>query len=197
MTALNLAVVVLSAFALLIACGNPGGGRPVRPLILPDAQTCLERFTPKRLSDAVWDEGDPEAARCGLAISGEHALESERLRAYYLIYRLEGFKPEGLDAIVRARDRQVFAAELRNYHNFIEALEPFPDHRWSLLGCPIYDAPARELLLRTQPNRPRTWSACRAASGERHPPTSLAPPAAPSPPSPPTGPARRSWAGPA
>ena len=152
MTARSSAVVVLSAFSLLIACGNPGGDRPVRPLILPDAQTCMERFTPERLSDAIWDEGDTEAARCGLAIAGERALESQRLRAYYLIYRLEGFEPEGLDAIVRARDRQVFAAELRNYHNFIEALEPFPDHWWSLLGCTAYDAPARELLLRTQPS---------------------------------------------
>ena len=152
MTAFSRAVLVLSALALLIACGYPADDRPVRPLILPSAQACMERFTPEGLSDAIRSEGDTEAARCGLAIAGERASDFERLRAYYLIYRLEGFEPEGLDTIVRARDRQILAAELRNHHNFIEALEPFPDHWWSLLGCTAYDALARELLLRARPS---------------------------------------------
>lgn len=150
---MRLVAVYLAGFTGLLtltACGEDAAP-PVRQVTLPDWADCRDIYTSEERVEAVMVRGDTEAARCGLALFGSDTPEPIRFEAYYLIYRLEGFEPEGLDAMVRAMEREHLAARLRNYHDFTEPLEPFPEPWWAL-GCPVYDAPAQNLLLRTRPS---------------------------------------------
>ncbi len=138
------------ALVTLAACGEDTAP-PVRTLSLPEWDDCRDIYTSEERVEAVMVRGDTQAARCGLALFGPDAPEPMRFEAYYLIYRLDGFEPEGLDALARAMDREHLAARLRNIHDFTVPLAPFPEPWWAL-GCPVYDALARELLLRARPS---------------------------------------------
>ena len=144
MTARAFAVLIFCFF--LKACAEPAP--PVVALELPDWSDCVQTYQSDggTMTDAFLG-GDPQAARCLIALNSERGeLQAEAFEYRYLIYRVEGIEPEGLDQIVRAMDRQVLAAMIGNAHHAIDGLDPIDSHPWT--GCPRYDRPALALLLR-------------------------------------------------
>ena len=125
---------------------------PVVALELPDWRACLEGYGGDgSVLFKAERNGDTQAVRCTLALNYDQTLEDfQYLELYYMIYRLEGVEPEGLDAIVRRMDRQELATKLRLLHDFETWLEPFARHWWTF--CTVYDRPARELLRRSIPS---------------------------------------------
>jgi len=129
---------------VLAACGAEDP--PVRELSSPypsDPQVCDEKRADGLLYQRI-NEGDTEAMRCFLAIRD---VEPDSFNLRYLMYRLEGVEPEGLDELVRGHDRLRLAARIANIHGMNDFLGEIPFRG----GCTGFDATDRELLSRTPP----------------------------------------------
>ena len=90
--------------------------------------------------------GDTTMIRCRLT---SQDLEPISFNHRYLLYRIEGIEPEGLDAIVRGHSRVELASRIVNLHEryeYLDAVEFAP-----MSGCRMFDAMARDLLSRTPP----------------------------------------------
>lgn len=138
--------LLLSSAAGLALAACSAEDPPVRELSSPypsDPQVCDEKRADGLLYQRI-NEGDTEAMRCFLAIRD---VETDSFELRYLMYRLEGVEPEGLDELVRGHDRLRLAARIANIHGIHDALEEIPFRG----GCRAFDAPARELLSRTPP----------------------------------------------
>jgi hypothetical protein len=137
---------LLSSAAVLVLAACGADDPPVRELSSPypsDPQVCDEKRADGRLVERM-HAGDTEAMRCFLAIRD---VEPDSFNLRYLMYRLEGVEPEGLDELVRGQDRLRLAARIANIHGRYDTLEDIPFRG----GCTGFDAPARELLSRTPP----------------------------------------------
>jgi hypothetical protein len=137
---------LLSSAAGLALAACSAEDPPVRDLSSPypsDPQVCDEKRADGPLYELIY-AGDTEAMRCFLAFRD---AEPDSFNLRYLMYRLEGVEPEGLDELVRGHDRLRPAARIANIHGRHDTLEDIPFRG----GCTGFDAPARELLSRTPP----------------------------------------------
>ena len=141
--------VIIAAALIAAACSEAPRGEP-EPLDLPDWQVCMEDYggSGARLNEAKV-RGDEAAMLCTLALIEGPGRDGEKLRLLYRLYRMREVEPEGLDARVRAMDRQELAARLRNAHMFSPELSSFES---GMFGCPRYDPIARDLILRARPS---------------------------------------------
>ncbi|MGJ3231983.1 MAG: hypothetical protein ACFE0P_09305 [Oceanicaulis sp.] len=139
----------LMAALALAACGAPGETVAPTPPdertspYAPDGERCNDELARGEIDDLI-QAGDTSAMRCFLSLRD---VEPDSFNLRYLIYRIEGVEPEGLDDLVRERDRLELGARLSNLHAMHPSLEPFEFRG----GCKRYDAVARELLSRTPP----------------------------------------------
>jgi hypothetical protein len=144
------AVMAAMAVGLIVACG-PVDTHTVTPAdersspFTDDFAACLDGLTGEDWFEGE-QAGDPALIRCVLT-SQDQAPISFNHR--YLLYRIEGVEPEGLDAIVRGHGRVELAARIVNLHERYDYLGPVEFQ--SATGCRMFDATARELLSRTPP----------------------------------------------
>jgi hypothetical protein len=140
---------VIASGVMLAACGAPGDAvTPTPPEArtspyAPDGEACNDDMARGEVGERI-DAGDPDAMRCFLSLRD---VEPDSFNLRYLIYRIEGVEPEGLDEIVRTQDRLRLGARLSGIHAMHPSLEPFD----FVGGCRAYDPVARELLSRTPP----------------------------------------------
>jgi len=139
----------LFAALALAACGAPGDAVTPTPPdqrtspYAPDGEYCNDDMARGEIDDLI-QAGDTAAMRCFLSLRD---VEPDAFNLRYLIYRIEGVEPEGLDEIVRSHGRLELGARLSGVHGMHPSLEPFGFEG----GCRRYDAVARELLSRTPP----------------------------------------------
>jgi len=137
--------VAVGALALLItACSPDDAPPPALSSPFPDDPAACDALTAQGWLDDYIQEGDTLAMRCMLAIRD---VEPDSFILRYLLYRIEGIEPEGLDEIVRASERLDLAARIANIHGMHDFLGEIPFRR----GCRAFDATDRELLSRTSP----------------------------------------------
>lgn len=145
MTAHRVSLIFAGVVTLLLAACS-AEDPPVRDLSSPypsDPQVCDEKRADGRLAERM-HAGDTEAMRCFLAIRD---VEPDSFNLRYLMYRLEGVEPEGLDELVRGHHRLRLAARIANIHGMNDFLGEIPFRR----GCRAFDSTDRELLSRTPP----------------------------------------------
>ena len=111
--------------------------------------------------ESLYDEGqagNPYATLCRLtAHNGRQHYDP--LEDLYLLYRIEGIEPEGLDERIRALDRRLIATKIRNWHDLNDFLEPVEGRNWR--GCLKYDPIAHELITRGRdPEIPHEFDDC-------------------------------------
>lgn len=110
-----------------------------------DMQACLDGVTGDDWFEGRY-AGDPAMIRCRLT---SQDAEPVSFNNRYLLYRIEGVEPEGLDAIVRRHSRSELAARIVNLHERYDYLDAVQFSPFS--GCRMFDAAARDLLSRTPP----------------------------------------------
>ncbi len=143
-------VMALISVGLIAACGPFDAHTATPPSersspFTDDFPACLDGVTGDDWFEGRYN-GDPAMIRCRLT---SQDLEPISFNHRYLLYRIEGVEPEGLDAIVRGHSRVELASRIVNLHERYEYLDTVAFAPMS--GCRMFDAMARDLLSRTPP----------------------------------------------
>ena len=122
------------------------------------AERCRELFPPDSDLWALTQAGNADVIRCTMTVH-RGRQHYDPLQDLYLLYRIEGIEPEGLDERIRALDRREIATKIGNWHDLNDFLEPIEDRNWR--GCLKFDPVARELITRGRdPDVPHEFDDC-------------------------------------